>query len=240
MNKSSLAFWGLLGYSILTGKKRLTKVLVSLLVVTMVACAIVLVMGIYYGYIKSADTGIGLHSEQYQSYLLKQQELKLEEERIQLAREAEKRAEEERKLKEKGERIEAKQKEVTSAFTQYFTGKSFHSTGWMSSRENKLSEFWRVSFLNDHQIRFEVQECSAFHNLTDEDWRTVAVAPYQLEYELKEDMLREDGFQGKTILKCDGFEGEIMVYNYYRSPVKFCDSFSMSKGDKKLYFYKDR
>ena len=64
--------------------------------------------------------------------------------------------------------------------------------------------------------------------------------PTTLKYELKEYMLIEGGFEGKTILKTDGFEGEIMVYNYYRSPVKFGDSFSMSKGDKKLYFYKDR
>lgn len=168
-----------------------------------------------------------------------QEEQRQQEEAKQLEIETAKRAEVEQIQREAQQRLQQKQSEIRHAFYNQFVGKTLQSSGWANSYsgDNTIYEFWRITFIDKNDLRFEIQKAESYYQLKDDNWQTMATAPYSLEFDLEENKYSSDEFSGKCKLISDGYEGELTIYKF-RDPIKISDSFTLVKGQRKLNFYK--
>ena len=168
-----------------------------------------------------------------------QEEQRQQEEAKQLEIETAKRAEVEQIQREAQQRLQQKQSEIRHAFYNQFVGKTLQSSGWANSYsgDNTIYEFWRITFIDKNDLRFEIQKAEAGYQLKDDNWQTMATAPYSLEFDLEENKYSSDEFIGKCKLISDGYEGELTIYKF-RDPIEISDSFTLVKGQRKLNFNK--
>lgn len=232
MRKSTKMLLFFTGLFALTGNWKALKNTWMVYISFVVIGTILGVIAVIYMYVTGIKRQKEAEAERIEMVAARQQE-----EQRQLAIEAERQTEAEIQEKEHMAKLQKKKEAVASAFKAEFGGQSFQSWGLPSSPTSDL-EYWRITFTKNHKIKFESQMVPRNSKPAAEDWRYVKDVPYEFIVDLDESRYCFPEFKGHCILKCDGFEAEINVFNDFQEPLRFSDSFRFEGKGKSFGFHK--